>query len=123
LLAFPNTYFANLNVQGQFDNLESVTKEVKLMMDPNADPLQLHQLMNAVPSKFGASDVQDLNWVQLLNAIHVQSAVVVLRLVLLILRVKLSPRKIMMDTRDRLEEVGRNIDANKGILFQTTKHY
>jgi hypothetical protein len=38
LLAFPNTYFANLNVQGQFDNLESVTKEVKLMMDPNADP-------------------------------------------------------------------------------------
>jgi hypothetical protein len=43
LLAFPNTYFANLNVQGQFDNLESVTK--RLMMDPNADPLQLHQLM------------------------------------------------------------------------------
>jgi hypothetical protein len=48
---------------------------------------------NAVPSKFGASDVQDLNWVQLLNAIHVQSAVVVLRLVLLILRVKIVPVK------------------------------
>ena len=67
LLAFPNTYFADLNAKGQLDNLESVTKEVKLMMDPNADPYAVQPADgNAVPSKFGASDVQDLNWVQLL---------------------------------------------------------
>jgi hypothetical protein len=87
LLAFPNTYFANLNVQGQFDNLESVTKEVKLMMDPNADPLQQQPIdENAVPSKFGASDVQDLNWVQLLNAYTCTECGRCTRLVLLILR-------------------------------------
>jgi len=63
LLAFPNTYFADLNPKGQLDNLESVTNEVKLMMDPNADPYTAVP-ENAVPTKFGASDVQDLNWVQ-----------------------------------------------------------
>jgi len=58
-----------LNPKGQFDNLESVTKEVKLMMDPNADPFAAAPVdENAVPSKFGVSDVMDLNWVQLLNA-------------------------------------------------------
>jgi hypothetical protein len=123
LLAFPNTYFANLNVQGQFDNLESVTKEVKLMMDPNADPLQQQPIdENAVPSKFGASDVQDLNWVQLLNA-YTCTECGRCTSCPANLTVKNCLRKIMMDTRDRLEEVGRNIDANKGILFQTTKHY
>ena len=68
LLAFPNTYFADLNAKGKFDNLESVTNEVKLMMDPNADPFAAPANPDAVPAKFGASDVQDLNWVQLLNA-------------------------------------------------------
>ena len=69
LLAFPNTYFANLNPEGQFDNLESVTAEVKLMLDPNAGPFATPAPdASAAPSKFGASDVQDLNWVQLLNA-------------------------------------------------------
>jgi hypothetical protein len=69
LLAFPNTYFADLNPQGQFDNLEAVTKEVKMMMDPTADPAAAPPLAEGeVPAKFGASDVQDLNWVQLLNA-------------------------------------------------------
>ena len=68
ILAFPNTYFADLNPKGQLDNLESVTNEVKLMMDPNADPFAAPANPDAVPAKFGASDVQDLNWVQLLNA-------------------------------------------------------
>ncbi|MEM0542168.1 (Fe-S)-binding protein [Flavobacterium sp. j3] len=123
LLAFPNTYFADLNAQGKFDNLESVTKEVKLMMDPNADPFAAQPVdENAVPSKFGASDVQDLNWVQLLNAYtctecgRCTSSCPANQT-----GKKLSPRKIMMDTRDRLEEVGRNIDANKGVFVPDNK--
>ena len=123
LLAFPNTYFADLNAKGQFDNLESVTKEVKLMMDPNADPYAVQPAdENAVPSKFGASDVQDLNWVQLLNAYtctecgRCTSSCPANQT-----GKKLSPRKIMMDTRDRLEEVGRNIDANKGVFVPDNK--
>jgi heterodisulfide reductase subunit C len=123
LLAFPNTYFANLNPEGQFDNLESVTKEVKLMMDPNADPFAAAPVdENAVHSKFGASDVQDLNWVQLLNAYtctecgRCTSSCPANQT-----GKKLSPRKIMMDTRDRLQEVGKNIDANKGIFIPDNK--
>ncbi|MFV8323996.1 4Fe-4S dicluster domain-containing protein [Flavobacterium sp. LB3P21] len=123
LLAFPNTYFANLNLQGQFDNLESVTKEVKLMMDPNADPFAAAPVdENAVPSKFGASDVQDLNWVQLLNAYTcTECGRCTSSCPANITGKKLSPRKIMMDTRDRLEEVGRNIDANKGVFIPDNK--
>jgi hypothetical protein len=70
ILLAPNTYFADLNPQGQFDNLEAVTKEVKMMMDPTADPFAAAPPLaeGEVPAKFGASDVQDLNWVQLLNA-------------------------------------------------------
>ena len=123
LLAFPNTYFANLKPQGQFDNLESVTKEVKLMMDPNADPFAAAPVdENAAPAKFGASDVQDLNWVQLLNAYtctecgRCTSSCPANQT-----GKKLSPRKIMMDTRDRLQEVGKNIDANKGVFVPDNK--
>lgn len=123
LLAFPNTYFANLKPEGQFDNLESVTKEVKLMMDPNADPFAAAPVdENAAPSKFGASDVQDLNWVQLLNAYtctecgRCTSSCPANQT-----GKKLSPRKIMMDTRDRLTEVGKNIDANKGVFVPDNK--
>jgi len=119
LLAFPNTYFADLNAKGKLDNLESVTNEVKLMMDPNADPFAAAPVdADAVPSKFGASDVTDLNWVQLLNAYtctecgRCTSACPANQT-----GKKLSPRKIMMDTRDRLEEVGRNIDKNKGVFI------
>lgn len=123
LLAFPNTYFANLNLQGRFDNLESVTKEVKLMMDPNADPFAAAPIdENAVPSKFGASDVQDLNWVQLLNAYTcTECGRCTSACPANLTGKKLSPRKIMMDTRDRLEEVGRNIDANKGVFIPDNK--
>ena len=121
LLAFPNTYYANLNPEGQFDNLASVTNEVKLMMDPNADPFAAAPETTA-PVKFGASDVQDLNWVQLMNAYtctecgRCTSSCPANQT-----GKKLSPRKIMMDTRDRLEEVGKNIDANKGILVPDNK--
>jgi heterodisulfide reductase subunit C len=123
LLAFPNTYFANLNPQGQFDNLESVTKEVKMMMDPNADPFAATPVNdNVLPTKFGASDVQDLNWVQLLNAYTcTECGRCTSSCPANITGKKLSPRKIMMDTRDRLEEVGRNIDANKGVFVPDNK--
>lgn len=122
LLAFPNTYFANLNPEGQFDNLASVTNEVKLMMDPNVDPFAAAPEPAITPSKFGASDVQDLNWVQLLNAYtctecgRCTSSCPANQT-----GKKLSPRKIMMDTRDRLEEVGKNIDANKGVFIPDNK--
>ena len=117
LLAFPNTYFANLNPKGQFNNLESVTNEVKLMMDPDADPYAMPEegSEEAVPEKFGASDVADLNWVQLLNAYTcTECGRCTSSCPANLTGKKLSPRKIMMDTRDRLEEVGRNIDANNG---------
>lgn len=115
LLAFPNTWFANLDKKGRMNNLSSVTDEIKLMMDPNADPYAAAPAPD--PSvqveKFGASDVFDLHRVQLLNAYTCTecgrcTAVCPAN----ITGKKLSPRKIMMDTRDRLEEVGRNIRAN-----------
>ena len=123
LLAFPNTYFADLHPKGQFDNLESVTNEVKLMMDPNADPYAAAPVTeNAPPNKFGASDIQDLNWVQLLNAYTcTECGRCTYSCPANITGKKLSPRKIMMDTRDRIEEVGRNIDANKGIFIPDNK--
>jgi Fe-S oxidoreductase len=113
-----------LKPEGQFDNLESVTKEVKLMMDPNADPFAAAPPAdeNAAPAKFGASDVQDLNWVQLLNAYtctecgRCTSSCPANQT-----GKKLSPRKIMMDTRDRLTEVGKNMDANKGVFVPDNK--
>lgn len=123
LLAFPNTYFADLNPLGKFDNLESVTKEVKLMMDLNADPFAAPAAdADAAPAKFGASDVQDLNWVQLLNAYTcTECGRCTSSCPANITGKKLSPRKIMMDTRDRLEEVGKNIDANKGVFVADNK--
>lgn len=114
LLAFPNTYFANLNVKGQLNNLESVTKEVKLMMDPDADLYAAPADDAPEPEKFGASDVFDLNWVQLLNAYTCTECGRCTSVCPASQTGKeLSPRAIMMKTRDRLEEVGKNIDANK----------
>jgi heterodisulfide reductase subunit C len=122
LLAFPNTYFADLNAKGKFDNLESVTNEVKLMMDPNADPFADPANPDVVPAKFGASDVQDLNWVQLLNAYTcTECGRCTSSCPANTTGKKLSPRKIMMDTRDRLEEVGKNIDANNGVFVPDNK--
>ncbi|QXP69533.1 (Fe-S)-binding protein [Polaribacter sp. R2A056_3_33] len=124
LLAFPNTYFANLNPKGQFTNLDSVTTEVKLMMDPDADPYAApaEGAEEAIPEKFGASDVADLNWVQLLNAYTcTECGRCTSSCPANLTGKELSPRKIMMDTRDRLEEVGRNIDVNKGVFVDDGK--
>lgn len=123
VLAFPNTYFADLNPKGQFDNLKSVTNEVKMMMNPNVDPYTVMPTNeNAAPSKFGASDIQDLNWVQLLNAYTcTECGRCTSSCPANITGKKLSPRKIMMDTRDRIEEVGKNIDFNKGIFVPDNK--
>lgn len=123
LLAFPNTFFANLNAKGRFTNLASVTKEVKLMMDPNADPYAMPEDGEEdEPEKFGASDVTDLNWVQLMNAYTcTECGRCTSSCPANLTGKKLSPRKIMMDTRDRLEEVGRNIDANKGSFVDDGK--
>jgi heterodisulfide reductase subunit C len=124
LLAFPNTFFANLNPQGQLNNLESVTSEVKLMMDPDADPYAApaEGTDEDVPEKFGASDVADLNWVQLLNSYTcTECGRCTSACPASLTGKKLSPRKIMMDTRDRLEEVGRNIDLNSGTFVDDGK--
>lgn len=114
LLAFPNTYYANLKPKGELDNLEAVTKEVQLMMDPSADPFAAStEETEGEPEKFGASDVTDLNWVQLLNAYTcTECGRCTSECPASQTGKKLSPRKIMMDTRDRLQEVGNNIDKN-----------
>ena len=109
LLAFPNTYYSNLEKKGKFTNLESVTSEVKLMLDPSADPYAVAVDPNAVPLRFGVKDVTDLTWKNLLDAYtctecgRCTSACPANQTGKL-----LSPRKIMMDTRDRMIEVGNN---------------
>ncbi|MFL2665907.1 MAG: 4Fe-4S dicluster domain-containing protein [Flavobacteriaceae bacterium] len=114
LLAFPNTYYANLESKGKFSNLESVTNEVKIMLDPNADPFA-NPSNNQEISKFGASDVFDLSKIQLLNSYTcTECGRCTSECPANQTGKKLSPRKIMMDTRDRIEEVGRNIDKNNG---------
>lgn len=109
LLAFPNTYYSNLEKKGKFTNMESVTTEVKLMMDPTADPFAAPAEGAAEPQRFGAKDVTDLTWKNLMDSYTCTEcgrctsscpANVTGKL--------LSPRKIMMDTRDRLTEVGDN---------------
>jgi len=110
LLAFPNTYYSNLNEKGQFSNLSNVKKEVENMFDPNFDPYAAPAEGEVVdPEKFGAKDVQDLTWKNLMDAYtctecgRCSSACPANQT-----GKKLSPRKIMMDTRDRLVEVGNN---------------
>ncbi|GGE11050.1 4Fe-4S dicluster domain-containing protein [Psychroflexus salis] len=117
LLAFPNVYYSNLEQKGRFKNLASVTNEVKLMMDPNADPFAEFAEDDAeeIPEKFGASDVTDLNWFQLLSSYTcTECGRCTSECPANQTGKKLSPRKIMMDTRDRLEEVGLNLNKNKG---------
>jgi len=114
LLAFPNVYFSKLQPQGEMNNLQSVTEEVKLMMDPDADPFAApaEEEEGAEPDKFGASDVFDLNQVQLLNSYTcTECGRCTAECPANQTGKKLSPRKIMMDTRDRLEEVGEIINT------------
>lgn len=114
ILAFPNVYYGKIKPKGQFENLEAVTKEVKLMMDPNADPFAVApDATEETPEKFGASDVMDLTRHQLLSAYTcTECGRCTSECPANNTGKLLSPRKIMMDTRDRLEEVSRNIDKN-----------
>lgn len=112
VLAFPNTWFSNLESKGKFTNMASVTAEVKLMMDPTADPYAAAPA-DAEPQRFGAKDVTDLTWKNLLDAYtctecgRCTSSCPANQTGKL-----LSPRKIMMDTRDRMVEVGDGIRKN-----------
>jgi len=113
MLAFPNVYFGKLTPKGQFKNNEAVTAEVKMMMDPNVDPFAAPPEGAEAPAKFGASDVIDLTQTQLLNAYTcTECGRCTSECPANQTGKKLSPRKIMMDTRDRLEEIGKNIDKN-----------
>jgi heterodisulfide reductase subunit C len=118
IFAFFNTYFSRLTEKGYMSNMPEITKEIKLMMDPSATP----EPAPAEPVKFGAKDVMDLSWKNLLDAYtctecgRCTSACPANQT-----GKKLSPRKIMMDTRDRLDEVGKSIAANNGIWKEDGK--
>lgn len=110
LLAFPNVYYSNLGKKGKFTNLQSVTNEVKAMMDPTFTPPVADP---NVPVRFGAKEVTDLSWKQLLDAYTcTECGRCTSACPANITGKVLSPRLIMMKTRDRLDEVGKNIDAN-----------
>lgn len=110
VLAFPNAYYAPLLPVGKMDNMQSVQNEVLYAMQPELIPAG----EQAAPHKFGAKDVMDLTWKNLMDAYsctecgRCSAACPATQTGKL-----LSPRKIMMDTRDRLEEVGKNINVNK----------
>lgn len=116
LLAFPNVYFSRLEKKGKFSLNKTVTKEVKTMMDPNADPFAEPEDNGEEPEKFGASDATDLSWFQLLSAYtctecgRCTSECPANQTGKL-----LSPRKIMMDTRDRLEEIGDHLNKGESV--------
>lgn len=115
ILAFPNTWYANLNPKGRFPNNETVTNEVKMMLDPSADPYAAPAEDAGEPERFGAKDVADLEWVQIMNAYAcTECGRCTSECPANKTGKKLSPRKIMMDVRDRAEIVGKNIDANGG---------
>ena len=119
LLAFPSTYYSKLDPRGKFSNMDSVNKEVKLMLDPNAD--NFPQSNEVSPGNFGAKDVRDLTWLQLLNSYScTECGRCTSECPANVTGKKLSPRKIMMDVRDRIEEVGYNIDK-KGKDFDDGK--
>jgi heterodisulfide reductase subunit C len=109
LLAFPNAYFARLWPEGKMRNMKSVQQEVLYAMQPEQAPAEL-----APPEKFGARDVFDLSWHNLLDAYScTECGRCTAACPANITGKKLSPRKIMMDTRDRLEEVAKNVRHNK----------
>jgi heterodisulfide reductase subunit C len=113
ILAFPNAYYTRLDPQGEMRNMKEIQNEVLYMMQPELAPVadanteQQHQ-------RFGAKDVTDLSWKNLLDAYScTECGRCTAACPANLTGKKLSPRKIMMDTRDRLEEVGKNIDKNK----------
>ena len=105
ILAFPNAYYASLEPKGKMHNMESVQNEVLYAMQPELAPAGA-----AAPDRFGAKDVMDLSWKNLMDAYSCTecgrcSAACPANLTGKLL----SPRSIMMKTRDRLEEVGKQI--------------
>ena len=110
LLAFPNTYYANLESKGKFKNINTITSEVKLMLDDNNN---YEDNDGSEIETFGASDVTELSWIQLLNAYScTECGRCTSECPANLSGKKLSPRKIMMDTRDRLTEFSKNIKVN-----------
>jgi heterodisulfide reductase subunit C len=108
LLAFPNAYYTRLEPNGTMKNMPSVQKEVLYAMQPETTPTDA-----TPPAKFGAKDVFDLSWRNLLDAYScTECGRCTAACPANITGKLLSPRKIMMDTRDRMEEIGRNIDKN-----------
>jgi heterodisulfide reductase subunit C len=106
LLAFPVTYYSNLNKKGKFVNMDSVTNEVKLMLDPNSDPYAAQPETNSI-QRFGAKDATDLTWKNLLDSYACTECGRCTSVCPANLTGKLlSPRKVMMDTRDRITEIG-----------------
>jgi heterodisulfide reductase subunit C len=117
IFAFPNTFFAKLSVKGELENMPDIQKEVASMLDPDA-------AFNSAPTetmempKFGAKDIFDLSWKHMLAAYTCTECGRCTSSCPANLTGKaLSPRKIMMDIRDRAEEVAINIDANKTELI------
>ncbi len=111
VLAFPNTFYARINPRGEMANMPEIQKEVASMMNPEAAPTEPQP---EVELSFGANDVTKLRWQDLLGAYTCTecgrcTSVCPANLT----GKKLSPRKIMMDVRDRCEEVGRTMDAQK----------
>ena len=116
ILAFPNTYYSNLDPKGKVVNMESVTNEVKMMLDPNNDPYAV-PAETPPPDRFGAKDIQDLNWVQIMNAYScTECGRCTSQCPANQTGKLLSPRKIMMDVRDRAEEVGKRLDKKLDIV-------
>jgi heterodisulfide reductase subunit C len=115
LLAFPNAYYKPLEPKGKMANMESVEKEVQYMFKPElAVTNDQVQTPAASPSGFGAKDIFDLSWKSLLDAYTCTECGRCTAACPANLTGKLlNPRKIMMDTRDRMEEIGKNIRQNK----------
>lgn len=120
LLAFPNTYFSRLTPKGYIANMPAVTREVKLMLDPNA--IAEPGPADGSTPKFGAKDIFDLSWKNLLDAYTcTECGRCTAQCPANLTGKKLSPRKIMMDTRDRMEEVRGVMNKNKGAWQDDSK--
>lgn len=116
ILAFPNTFYGSISNSGKLNNMKSVTNEVNIMMGKSVEPETNDDV------KFGVSDITDLSWLQILNAYSCTecgrcTSVCPAN----ITGKKLSPRKIMMETRDRVEEFGKNIDTNGSYIEDNKK--
>ena len=119
-LAFPNSYFGKLMPKGELNNMPVVTKEVKSMLGLPADP-GTNEEETTEASRFGAKDINDLTWKNLMDAYScTECGRCTAHCPANITGKKLSPRKIMMDTRDRMEEVGKAAETGK-VLFADGK--